>query len=135
MNKNKKRYNQIKDKKKKCPRCTNLIFNATIKCTGFINTYTKCKYIHPSKKNDENNRIKQNKLSLSKQINIINLKLSKTISLNDNSKKYNYSLNIRKKDYKTNIWFKKSTKQIRKILFNQEWEDNIFDNLTEIEKI
>ena len=59
----KKKYNQVNEKKKECPRCKKYVYNATRYCKQLING-NQCGYIFPHKSIDEDVRNKKNDLSI-----------------------------------------------------------------------
>ena len=62
----KKKYNQVNEKKKECPRCKKYVYNATRYCKKLING-NLCEYIFPHKSIDEDMRNKKNNLSIQKK--------------------------------------------------------------------
>jgi hypothetical protein len=62
----KKKYNQINEKKKECPRCKKYVYNATKYCKKLING-NLCGYMFPHKSIDEDVRNKKNNLSIQKK--------------------------------------------------------------------
>ena len=62
----KKKYNQVNEKKKECPRCKKYVYNATRYCKKLING-NLCGYIFPHKSIDEDMRNKKNNLSIQKK--------------------------------------------------------------------
>jgi|TARA_B110000495_G_C22882588_1_gene514738 hypothetical protein len=118
----KRKYNQTKDKKKKCPRCQNYVFNATIICTGLLKNNIRCNFIHRNKKICEKERETiNNKLKL----NEIKTKRQYTPRKNTNG------YFVTKAVFKNNIKFLIETNNIKKNLFKKDCE-NIFINLKEI---
>ena len=62
----KKKYNQVNEKKKECPRCKKYVYNATRYCKKLINDNI-CGYMFPHKSIDEDVRNKKNNLSIQKK--------------------------------------------------------------------
>ena len=62
----KKKYNQVNEKKKECPRCKKYVYNATRYCKKLIND-NQCGYIFQHKSIDEDVRNKKNNLSIQKK--------------------------------------------------------------------
>jgi len=62
----KKKYNQVNEKKKECPRCKKYVYNATKYCKKLINDNI-CGYMFPHKSIDEDVRNKKNNLSIQKK--------------------------------------------------------------------
>lgn len=128
IQKDKKKYIQKKDKKKKCPLCKSLVFNATIICTGIDNNGLKCLFMHRNKRTpehlrDEYNSLvykdklkciifknKENKIDFKKindysiknenKIEIYSSNIEKSFDLKINFDKFKNNLNTPKKDYK-----------------------------------
>lgn len=92
-----KKYKQTKDKKKKCPLCKSLVFNATIICKGIDNNGYKCLFMHRNKKTPEHLRDEYNSLVYNEKVKYIN---SKKKDLIINFKKLNGCLVIQKKKNK-----------------------------------
>ena len=101
--KDKKKYIQKKDKKKKCPLCKSFVFNATIICPATDNNGLKCLFMHRNKRTPDNIRDEYNSLVykdtlkciiFKKKENRIDFEKINDYSINNQNKIKIYSSNI-----------------------------------------